>query len=75
LAQFICPAIRRPPNLLWLLALNPMASLIECYWSSIFGTEDAEVQPAIIATAITLVVVVAGLWCFAKAEGTFTDSI
>jgi hypothetical protein len=71
------PAIRRPPNLLWLLALNPMASLIECYRSSIFGTEHTEVQPAIIATAITLVVLVVGLWCFAfaKTEGTFTDSI
>src|SRR3984893_18422423 len=64
-----------PPNLLWLLQLNPMASLIECYRSSLFGTEHTEVQPAIIATAITLVVAIAGLWCFAKAEGTFTDSI
>jgi ABC-type polysaccharide/polyol phosphate export permease len=52
-----------------------MASLIECCRSSIFGTEHTQVQPAIIATAITLVVLVAGLWCFAKAEGTFTDSI
>jgi hypothetical protein len=63
------------PNLLWLLELNPMAGLIECCRSSIFGTEHTQVQPAIIATAITLVVLVAGLWCFAKAEGTFTDSI
>jgi lipopolysaccharide transport system permease protein len=64
-----------PPNLLWLLELNPMASLIECYRSSLFGTEHTEVQPAIVATAVTLVVAVAGIWCFAKAEGTFTDSI
>ena len=64
-----------PPNLLWLLELNPMASLIECYRSSLFGTEHTEVQPAIIATAITLIVAIAGLWCFARAEGTFTDSI
>jgi len=71
----IYPRSAVPPNLLWLLTLNPMASLIECYRSSIFGTEHTEVQPAIIATAITLVVLVAGLWCFAKAEGTFTDSI
>ncbi len=64
-----------PPNLLWLLELNPMASLIECYRSSLFGTEHTEVQPAIIATAATLVTAIAGLCCFAKAEGTFTDSI
>jgi lipopolysaccharide transport system permease protein len=71
----IYPRSAVPPNLLWLLALNPMASLIECYRSSIFGTEHTEVQPAVIATAITLFVLVAGLWCFTKAEGTFTDSI
>ena len=64
-----------PANLLWLLELNPMASLIECYRSSLFGTEHTEVQPAIIATVITLVVAIAGLWCFSRAEGTFTDSI
>jgi len=71
----IYPRSAVPQNLLWLLALNPMASLIECYRSSLFGTEHTEVQPAIIATAITLIVAVAGLWCFVKAEGTFTDSI
>jgi lipopolysaccharide transport system permease protein len=71
----IYPRSAVPQNLLWLLSLNPMASLIECYRSSLFGTEHTEVQPAIIATAITLVLVIAGLWSFAKAEGTFTDSI
>jgi lipopolysaccharide transport system permease protein len=71
----IYPRSAVPSNLLWLLTLNPMASLIECYRSSLFGTEHTEVQPAIIATAITLIAVVAGLWCFSKAEGTFTDSI
>jgi lipopolysaccharide transport system permease protein len=71
----IYPRSAVPPKLLWLLALNPMASLIECYRSSLFGTEHTEVQPAIIATAITLVLAIAGLWCFAKAEGNFTDSV
>ena len=71
----IYPRSAVPSNLLWLLTLNPMASLIECYRSSLFGTEHTEVQPAIIATVITLIAVVAGLWCFSKAEGTFTDSI
>jgi ABC-type polysaccharide/polyol phosphate export permease len=52
-----------------------MASLVEFYRSSLFGTEHTEVQPAIIATVFTLVVAVASIWCFSKAEGTFTDSI
>src|SRR5260370_6340652 len=50
-----------PPNLLWLLELNPMASLVECYRSSLFGTEHTEVQPAIIATVVTLIVAITGL--------------
>jgi ABC-type polysaccharide/polyol phosphate export permease len=55
--------------------LNPMASFIECYRSSLFGTEHAQTQPAIIACIITSILLVAGLWCFTRAEGTFTDSI
>jgi homopolymeric O-antigen transport system permease protein len=71
----IYPRSAVPANLQWLLELNPMASFVECYRSSLFNTEHAAVQPALIATAITIVIVVIGIWCFAKAEGTFTDSV
>ncbi|MBV9672619.1 MAG: ABC transporter permease [Verrucomicrobia bacterium] len=71
----IYPRSAVPKNLQWLLELNPMASLIECYRSSLFGTEHTEVQPAIIATTITVFLAIAGLWYFSRAEGTFTDSI
>jgi lipopolysaccharide transport system permease protein len=71
----IYPRSAVPLKLRWSLELNPMASLIECYRSSLFGTEHTEMQSAIIATAISLAVAVAGIWCFTKAEGTFTDSI
>ena len=71
----IYPRSAVPENLQWLLALNPMASFIECYRSSIFGTEHAMIQPAISSTLMTVVIAVIGIWCFAKAEGTFTDSI
>jgi lipopolysaccharide transport system permease protein len=71
----IFPRSLVPDNLQWLMNLNPMASFIECYRSSLFGTEHAQTQPAIIACAMTVVLLVAGLWCFTRAEGTFTDSI
>jgi lipopolysaccharide transport system permease protein len=71
----IYPRSMVPDNLQWLMNLNPMASFIECYRSSLFGTEHAQTQPAIIACAMTLILLVAGLWCFTRAEGTFTDSI
>ena len=71
----IYPRSMVPDNLQWLMNLNPMASFIECYRSSLFGTEHAQTQPAIIACIMTCILLVAGLWCFTRAEGTFTDSI
>jgi lipopolysaccharide transport system permease protein len=71
----IYPRSAVPANLQWLLALNPMASFVECYRSALFGTEHAAVGPAITATFMTFGIAVIGLWCFFKAEGTFTDSI
>src|SRR6266404_6969516 len=71
----IYPRSMVPDNLQWLMNLNPMASFIECYRSSLFGTEHAQTQPAIIACIITFILLVTGLWCFTRAEGTFTDSI
>ena len=71
----IYPRSTVPDNLQWLMNLNPMASLIECYRSSLFGTEHAQIQPALIAVAMIAVVLIAGIWCFMAAEGTFTDSI
>ena len=71
----IYPRSLVPDNLQWLMNLNPMASFIECYRSSLFGTEHAQTQPAIIACIMTFILLVAGLWCFTRAEGTFTDSI
>jgi lipopolysaccharide transport system permease protein len=71
----IFPRSAVPANLHWLIALNPMASFVECYRSSLFGTEHADNQPLIIATAITLVVATVGIACFKRAERTFTDTI
>jgi lipopolysaccharide transport system permease protein len=71
----IYPRSMVPDNLQWLMNLNPMASFIECYRSSLFGTEHAQTQPAIMACIVTSALLAAGLWCFTKAEGTFTDSI
>src|SRR6201997_4719422 len=71
----IYPRTAVPAHLQPLLALNPMASFVESYRSCLFDTEHTTVQPAVIATLMTIVIAIIGLWCFAKAEGTFTDSI
>jgi lipopolysaccharide transport system permease protein len=71
----ICPRSAVPPSLSWVVGLNPMASFVECYRSSLFGTEHAAVQPTVTAIIITLVVAAAGIACFQRAERTFTDTI
>jgi lipopolysaccharide transport system permease protein len=71
----ICPRSAVPPNLSWLVTLNPMASFVECYRSSLFGTEHAQGGPLMIAIAITLLLAAVGLACFKRAERTFTDNI
>jgi lipopolysaccharide transport system permease protein len=71
----IYPRPSVPDNLQGLLLLNPMASLIEWYRSSLFGTEHAPIRPALVAAGMIVVILLAGLWRFTRAEGTFTDSI
>ena len=71
----IYPRSSVPDHLQGLLLLNPMASVVECYRSSLFGTEHAPAQAALIAALIILIILAAGLWRFMRAEGTFTDSI
>jgi lipopolysaccharide transport system permease protein len=71
----IYPRAAVPEKLQWLMVINPMASFVECYRSSLFGTEHAWVKPALLATLMTIVAAIAGIWSFVKAEGTFTDSI
>jgi lipopolysaccharide transport system permease protein len=71
----IYPRSAVPLNLQSFLMFNPMASMVETYRCCLFGTEHAEMVPAIIAVVITVLVLIAGLWAFRRAEGTFTDSI
>jgi lipopolysaccharide transport system permease protein len=71
----IYPRSAVPKNVQAVELFNPMASMIETYRACLFGSEHAEVQPAIVAACMTVVILISGLWAFRKAEGTFTDSI
>ncbi len=71
----IYPRSAVPANLQWLLTINPMASLIEWYRACLFGNEHGQIQPALIAFAMIVVILILGLWAFSRAEGTFTDSV
>ena len=71
----IYPRSLVPPEWRTLMAANPMASFIEWYRASLFTTEHALPNPLLFAIGFTIVVVIAGVWCFVRAEGTFTDSL
>ncbi len=71
----IYPRSTVPAHLQWLLNLNPMASMVEWYRASLFGAEVVPIQPALIATLMTIFFLVIGVFSFVQAEGTFTDSI
>jgi lipopolysaccharide transport system permease protein len=71
----IYPRSAVPQNVQAVEMFNPMASMIETYRACLFGSEHAEMRPAIVAACMTVIILISGLWAFRKAEGTFTDSI
>ncbi len=52
-----------------------MATLVEWYRSSLFGTEHAALRPLLLGSGMILAILILGLWVFSRAEGTFTDNI
>lgn len=71
----IYPRSLVPPEWRTLMAANPMASFVEWYRACLFTTEHALPNPLLFAIGFTIVAVIAGVWCFVRAEGTFTDSL
>jgi len=64
-----------PPEYQWVLTLNPMVSIIECFRYTLLGVGQVEIYQWLISVAITLLIAVTGLWMFRRSEGTFTDSV
>jgi len=71
----IYPRSMVPAEWRTLMACNPMATLVEWYRASLFTTEHALINPLYFAVGFILVILIIGLWCFIRSEGTFTDSI
>ena len=71
----IYPLSKVPEDWLWLAALNPVTSIVECTRVLLLGA--GTVQPWLVATsvAITAGVFLSGLFAFQKAERTFVDTV
>ena len=62
-----------PANWRWLVDLNPMAMLILALRSCMFGVEHYVLSlPGLL---VLFLIALIGLWCFARAERNFTDTV
>jgi lipopolysaccharide transport system permease protein len=59
----------------WLLALNPMAGLINAYRASLLGHQPIDWQLLFISTIIILCLFISGLFYFRRMEKSFADFV
>jgi lipopolysaccharide transport system permease protein len=75
LTPVIYPASLIPERFRWLLALNPVTSVIEGFRWSLFGGKPPSVSTIGISASIGLAVLICGLYFFRRTERTIADMI
>lgn len=71
----IYPLSKVPVKWRWLTALNPMASIVECFRLILLGTGTVSQSAVLISILITVLALGAGLLLFGKVEKTFVDTV
>ena len=75
LTPVIYPMSQVPPNLHWVIYLNPMASLVETFKWGLLGVGSFPVGP-LLSTAATIPVLMGlGLWYFTRSEAAAVDEL
>ena len=64
-----------PQHYQWLMNINPVVPIVESFRFALMGQGDVEIWQWLVSLAITLVLLVIGLWAFKRAEETFADTI
>jgi lipopolysaccharide transport system permease protein len=64
-----------PERWQWVLALNPMTTVISGFQWGVLGTEAPDLGQSLVGVAATLVFLVVGLWYFRRSEPKFADTI
>ena len=67
--------IRLPAKYEWVLALNPMASIVEAFKYGVLGIDVLDVRGLAISAAIILAVLISGLAFFRRAEANAADKV
>ena len=64
-----------PAHWQWLIALNPMASVVESFRLVLLGTGTVDPAWMAVSVGMTLAILLAGLALFARVEMTFVDTV
>ncbi|MFN0060471.1 MAG: ABC transporter permease [Planctomycetota bacterium] len=75
LTPVIYPSTYIPEKLRWLVALNPMATLVETFRWGTLGIGEFRPWSFLLAIGIIVVVSAGGAWYFAKAEAASVDKL
>jgi len=71
----IYPVSAIPAQWRFILALNPMASIVDLYRYAFFGTLALSFKYLLLSIVTTVVVLISGVFVFNKVERTFVDTI
>lgn len=71
----IIPLSKFPEQWRWVVALNPMTSIVESFRYMLLGTGTVEPLYMACSVAFTIVALVLGLLLFGKVEKTFVDTV
>ena len=71
----IIPLSKFPEKWRWLVALNPMTSIVESFRYMLLGVGTVEPLYMVFSVAFTLVILVIGVLLFGKVEKTFVDTV
>lgn len=75
LTPVIYPMSQVPPDLRWIIYLNPMASLVETFKWGLLGVGQFPALPLLSTLAIISVVAPAGVWYFSRSEAASVDEL
>ena len=71
----VYPLSQIPAKWHWLVALNPMVSIVECFRYAFLGAGSIYPWMACVSIGITIMILIIGILLFSKVERTFMDTV
>lgn len=71
----VYPSSIVPEKYQWLMALNPMASIIETFRYVFLGTGTVDISNVVTSVVMTLVILLVGVVLFSRIEKSFMDTV